>query len=401
MTPSTGVQGALSKPLSPRELKGLIELRHTLHLNGEISGQESATSRVVKQFLAHHPPDELIENLGGAGLAAIYEGSRPGPTLLFRADMDALPIPETIELGNEPVHKAVSHRCGHDGHMAILCGLATLLCAHSPGSGRVVLLFQPAEETGEGAQRVLGDPGFQGITPPDYVFALHNLPQFPRGQVVVREHSFASASRGLWVGLRGTTSHAAEPAKGISPALAVAQMVQTLSSVSQFHTSLDDVAQITVVHACVGEDGAYGTSPGHGVVQATLRSHKDEVMNKLIDHCQILAKQISDTYDLESTIRWTQEFPSTENHPEAVRYVERAAGAQGLDICRPVSPFPWSEDFGHFTRQFKGCLFGLGAGSAHPNLHNPSYDFPDDIIGIGVALFHEICLLAQGNRKHV
>jgi len=146
--------------------------------------------------------------------------------------------------------------------MAIVAGLAERLHTHRPESGSVILLFQPAEETGEGADRVLSDSKFDQIQP-DYVLALHNLPGYPLGQIIVREGVFASASSGLRIHLKGKTSHAAEPETGNSPALAVAQLIQVLSSIPQYYTSLHEPAQATVIHAKVG-DVAFGTSPGEG-----------------------------------------------------------------------------------------------------------------------------------------
>ena len=239
-----------------------VELRKQFHRLPELSGQEKNTSKTIVSFLEYCKPDKIVTGIGGYGIAAVFSGSRKGQRVMVRCELDALPIPETLDIPHRSEAMGVSHKCGHDGHMAIVAGLAERLHTHRPESGSVILLFQPAEETGEGADRVLSDSKFDQIQP-DYVLALHNLPGYPLGQIIVREGVFASASSGLRIHLKGKTSHAAEPETGNSPALAVAQLIQVLSSIPQYYTSLHEPAQATVIHAKVG-DVAFGTSPGEG-----------------------------------------------------------------------------------------------------------------------------------------
>lgn len=164
----------------------LVRLRKELHQHPEVSGKEIETSRRILSFLENYQPAELITELGTTGVMAIYKGKKAGKTVLFRCELDALPTEETNDFEHRSLNNGVSHKCGHDGHMAILCGLAAELHQNKPKSGTVVLLFQPAEEDGSGAQKVLLDPKFATIQP-DYVFALHNLPGFPRHQIVVKK----------------------------------------------------------------------------------------------------------------------------------------------------------------------------------------------------------------------
>ncbi|NIP42441.1 MAG: amidohydrolase [candidate division Zixibacteria bacterium] len=370
------------------KLDELLDLRKTLHRNAELSGKEEKTSALIKDYLNIYPPDNVIDGLGGYGLGAIYKSKSEGPTVLIRCDLDALPIPESIDLEYSSQADEVSHKCGHDGHMTIVSGLAQVLHNTRPERGRVVLLYQPGEEVGKGAQWVLDDEKFSQIAP-DYVFALHNLPGFPLGQVIYREGTFASASKGLIVELMGETSHAAEPQKGKSPAMAVAQLINGFSAISQFHSALNDAAQVTVIHARVGER-AFGTSPGYGTVMATLRSHSDEVMDRISAKCEDMVKGLSKSWNLKTKIQWDEIFPSTVNDSEMVKLIALIANDLGLDKFEQPIPFPWSEDFGNFTDRYKGALIGLGAGENQPALHHPTYDFPDDLIIIGVQLFEEI-----------
>ena len=379
----------------------LVELRHDLHQNAERSEQEEKTAGTIRQFLEPFSPDEVHSGLGGHGLAAVFRGQAAGPAVLIRADLDALPIPESIELEYASRSEGTAHKCGHDGHMAMAAGVAALIAENRPHRGSVILLFQPAEEIGQGARWVLDDPAFAPVKP-DYVFALHNLPGFPTGHIILREGVFASASKGLVVRLTGATSHAAEPDRGRSPALAVAQMITALSAAPQFFTQLHEAAQATVIHARVGEV-AFGTSPGVGEVMATLRAHSQEVMDALAERSLEVVKGIADAYRLDSSVEWVEEFPSTVNDPECVGLLRAAAGHLGLKTVVPAQPFPWSEDFGNFTAASRGALFGLGAGEDTPALHNPDYDFPDQLIGYGLAMYAEIIhrLLGLPETGHI
>lgn len=369
------------------EENDLTAIRHELHRYPELSGREAGTSARMIELLRETSPDTILTDLGGHGAAAVYRGEPAAPRLLFRCDIDALPIDETITLPYGSNIPGVSHKCGHDGHSAILIGLARRLTALPAGRSTVILLFQPGEETGEGAADVIRDSRFQELRP-DLVFALHNLPGFPEGSVIVRDGTFASASRGMIVRYRGSTSHAAEPHRGRSPAAAVAHLVLALEGLPQSETGMDTGSKVTVIHLSAGEEEAFGTSPGSGTVMATLRGHGKDPMERLSRRAEELAGSMAGAFGLESSIEWTQEFPVTVNSKQAAATVRRAASRLGMEVIDPGAPFPWSEDFGHFTSEYSGALFGLGAGPDHPALHSPEYDFPDSLINPGV----ELCL---------
>lgn len=366
----------------------LYDLRRRLHRNAELSGKEEKTSKIILEFLGKYPPDKIISDLGGHGIAAVYKGKSDGPAVLIRCDLDALPIPETINLEYASKSEGVAHKCGHDGHMTIVSGLAQILHENRPAKGSVILLYQPGEEVGKGAQWVLDDKKFAELSP-DYVFALHNLPGFERGQIIYREGFFAAASKGMIVELLGETSHAAEPQKGKSPALAVAEIINGFSAVPQFYTALHESAKVTVIHARVGEV-AFGTSPGYGNVMATLRAYADDVMNVLAEKCENIVKGIEQSWQLKAKIKWDEIFPSTVNDIGAVQLIVKSAEKLGLKTFKQPVPFPWSEDFGNFTARYQGAMFGLGSGMDHPALHHPDYDFPDELLAVGTSMFEEI-----------
>ena len=374
---------AVNVPLSE-----LIKFRKEIHKNPDISGDEKNTAKRVIKFAKKFHPDQIISNIGGNGLAVVFKGKIKGPTILIRCELDALPISESNNFKYKSTKENVSHKCGHDGHMTIVSGLIPLLSKNKIKKGKVVLLYQPAEETGEGAEWILKDKKFKSITP-DFVFALHNLPGFEEKKILVRENEFAAASKGMIIKLTGKTSHAAEPEKGKNPAPAVAEIITGLNSLPGGTKALKDFSLVTIIHSIIGER-AFGTSPGYAEVMATLRSFKNGDMKLLSEEAVKCAKKISKKYKLKAEISFTEEFPATVNERNCTALIKKVAKENNLKIENLKTPFRWSEDFGHFTNLFKGALFGLGSGKNHPALHNPDYDFPDEIIKPGILVFYSL-----------
>ncbi len=369
-------------------LKEVIKLRKTLHTHPELSGYEEQTAKRIKEFLSYSNPDKIIEGLGGHGLAAVYESGKEGPSVLLRADLDALPIDEVNGFEHRSQNQGVSHKCGHDGHMAILAGLSALLKSQRPSKGRVILLFQPEEETGQGAARVMADPKFNEIKP-DYAFALHNLPGYEKKAIVFKEGPFASASTGMIIQMQGRSSHAAHPEQGNSPVNMMAETIQGLMNIPTGKNNFKNFVLLTIIHARLGEV-AFGTNPGKAVVMATLRTYQDEDMLLMKKKAENLVRTLEKDFDIQCFISYAEEFPATTNHPEVTKLVEEAIRKAGAKHEIIEEPFRWSEDFGHFTSNYPGALFGIGSGKDHPSLHNHDYDFPDEIIETGINMFYHI-----------
>ena len=372
----------------------VVELRHLLHRYAERSGEEVRTAGLVKNLLANSRPDRLIEGLGGHGIIAEYRGLEEGASILLRAELDALPIADPSTWDHASLAEGVGHKCGHDGHMTILLEIAGALGRRRPRRGSVLLLFQPAEETGEGARRVLDSPAFLDVKP-SWVFALHNLPGVSFGRVVVRAGPFAMASRGLALQLTGETAHAATPDDGRRPTHALAELLEALDdapgSLAPGHPR-----RSTVVHARLGESAAFGTSPGAATLHATLRAHSSDDIDRMAERHMSRIQEIAARHGLDAVTTWHEDFPATWNDERAAQLIESAARAEGLDVVRPNEPFGWSEDFGHFTAATPGALFGLGAGTDCPPLHSPVYDFPDPLIRPAVRLLMRLADDAAG-----
>ncbi|MBE0662360.1 MAG: amidohydrolase [Bacteroidales bacterium] len=375
--------------MKKQSLEHLIKIRHELHRHPEISGEEKETAIRILSWLKPYKPDNIITGLGGYGLAAIYSSNIEGPVIMFRAELDALPLKEGNIFEYRSNESQVAHLCGHDGHMTFLLGLAEHLSVQRLKQGKIVLLFQPAEETGMGALKAINDPNFITLQP-DFVFSIHNLPGLPMHQVITSDQRFAAASTGMILRLQGRTSHAAEPGKGRSPVQAVSKILDKLEALPGEMQNLKAFSLLTIIHTKIG-DVAFGTTPGDAVVMATLRAYEDEDLKKLSVAAKEIIELIARSENLEFEITYTESFPATVNHPEAADLVKSAAKTSELDVHNLTEPFKWTEDFGHFTSKFKGALIGLGSGEDHPALHNSNYDFPDELIPTGVRLITEIC----------
>jgi amidohydrolase len=366
----------------------LVLLRKELHKYPEVSGKEVETAKKITSFLEKYPADEIITNIGETGIIAIYNGEKPGKTVLFRCELDALPIEEINTFEHRSLINGVSHKCGHDGHMAILCGLAAELYHHKPETGRVILLFQPAEEDGSGAQKVFSDTKFAAFQP-DYVFSLHNLPGYPKNQIVVKNGTFTCAVNSIIIKLDGITAHAGEPEKGINPALAIASIITQFNAFIQADISKEKYCLITPIYTKMGKK-AYGVSAGAGEIHFTVRSDSNAQMRTIETTLENIAHAVADQYRLECNIKWTQSFQANENDKTAVSLIKKAVKENQFKLLEKDTPFTWGEDFGLFTQHYPGAMFGLGSGIGTPALHNPDYDFPDAIITTGVSIFHHI-----------
>jgi len=369
-------------------LEELTELRHFLHAHPEVSGHEKRTAAALVDFIGSLSGAEIVSRVGGYGFLVVFDSGIPGPFLAFRADMDALNIQETVDRPYRSVYRGVSHTCGHDGHSAILAGVARWMDDHPLKKGKVALVFQPSEENGKGAQLMLQDKKMREFSP-DFCYALHNLPGYPLHRVVVRKDVFTAYVKSLLVFLQGKTSHAAEPEHGVNPAATMALLLYAAGKFTRNRPADPDFTVVTPVYARLGEK-AYGVSAGYGEVHYTLRTWTEERMDETTRMFLHLVQKQAEEEGLTAETEWKYTFFPTLNHPDAVEYIARAARSAGLTVTEPAEPFKWGEDFGMFTRRFKGAMFGLGSGVNTPALHNPDFDFPDALLTTGIRIFTEL-----------
>lgn len=368
-------------------LNELTAFRKTLHTHPEVSGEEFETQKRIIHFLRNNSGAE-IQTVAKTGVLATFDGTSAGKTVMIRADIDALPISEINDFEHRSTSEGVSHKCGHDGHTAILLGLAVLLSEQPITKGKVLLLFQPAEENGMGAKAVLNDDVFKNINV-DYAFALHNLPGYNFHDIVVKENEFTANVKSIIIKLNGRTSHAAEPEKGNNPGAAIAELLHYANEITYNDPAAQNFFLATPIHVNMGEM-AYGISAGYGEVHLTIRSWSTALMEEKSEELIHKIEQVCSSHQLQPETEWIQVFAANVNDKSAVENIRSAAIHNEHHITERQYPFKWGEDFGLFTQKFKGAMFGVGAGKETPALHNPDYDFPDEIIPTGINMFYQI-----------
>lgn len=366
------------------DIAELRAFRRELHLWPELSGAEEDTARRVVAFMEPTGPDRVLTGLGGTGVALVYDSGRAGPTLMIRAELDALPIEEKGDHDHRSRVAGRGHLCGHDGHMTMLCAVGRVLARQRPARGRAVLLFQPAEETGQGAEAVLADPAFAAIAP-DMALSLHNMPGVPFGHVGLDAGPANCASCGLEIRLEGRTAHASMPETGLSPMRALVRLMPELTALGAGGALEPGFRMVTITHAGMGEP-AFGIAPGAARLMATLRCLEDEDMAALRAEAEALVHAVAADEGLEVAMSYHDAFSACRNAPEAVAVLRRACAAAGLPVSA-LPPMRGSEDFGRFGQARPAAMFLLGAGEERAQLHNPDYDFPDDLIPVGAGIF--------------
>jgi amidohydrolase len=371
------------------DIKPFIQHRKYLHQHPELSNFEKETSKYIQQQLLAISPSVEIHEVAENGILAIFKGKNQGKHVMFRCELDALPIAEENTFKHQSKYKGVSHKCGHDGHMAIMLAFAAHLQENQLQKGKVSLLFQPAEENGEGAKQVIEDKVFKEHCNPDYVFALHNVPGFEKNTIIIRPGTFTPSVISAKIKLTGKTAHAAEPENGINPVYAIAELLQSIKTLEVTDANSGSLKIITPVFVEVGSE-SYGVAAGDGVVGLTFRTTSNSMMDKLKLSFLNILMEVVQKNNLRYEIEWLQEFQSVKNDEEAVGFIQKAAIEAQLSCLIKEEPFKWGEDFGLFTQQFTGAMFALGAGKDTPALHNPDYDFPDELISSGSKIFIKI-----------
>ena len=371
------------------------EIRHQLHRTAEASNEEVNTAAFIRHQLEQFQPTKIVTFPNGHHLLAEYDFGNGGKTVLLRADMDAVRVNETLELSYKSEHEGVSHKCGHDGHSTIMLRVAEMLHQQPLTKGKVLLLFQGAEETGEGAKQIL-ESGILDAYSIDSAYALHNIPAEPSGTIICKPGSFTCSVISCDIVLTGKTAHAAEPWNAVSPFHAAQRLTDFVLSLNQRDVQREDFCVATLIEFRVGSQ-AYGVAAGDGVLRFTIRTREDAHLQQIISEIGSKAKSEAVAENLECEIRWLEYFAASNNAEMAVESIKECADNLNFTYQEKPIPFFWGEDFGLFTQHFPGALFGLGSGTAQPPLHHPDFDFPDEIIENGAKMFYEL-ILARNQR---
>ena len=358
-------------------------VRRQLHRIAEPSLREKETAAFLRDLF--EKAGIATEDRGGwfFGRRRAAAGPRK-PPVAFVANLDALPIPETLSLPYASVNLGVSHKCGHDGHMAALYGLALALEGRETDRD-VYLILEPGEEIGAGGEmcsRLIPEKGISEV------YAFHNRPGYPLNAVVCRPGRIQCASCGLTVFFHGKPSHASEPERGCNPSLAAAELL--LRSEAYLRRPHDGLVLLTPVHVLVGSRD-FGISPGEGEVSMTLRAESGREMAALEAFVLKTAGDLAARRGLKMTWRESDRFPETANDAACAEKVRQCAGALGLPCLPMDAPWRASEDFGWYTRQCPGAMFYIGSGEDWPDLHTREYDFNDAVLPAAIGMFLSLC----------
>ena len=357
----------------------MTEWRRYLHTIPELGNDCFKTAAFVAERLREFGVDELHEGFATTGIVAIINGQAEGPTIGLRADMDALPIPEETGLDYASTHAGKMHACGHDGHTTMLLGAAKYLAETRNFAGRVALIFQPAEETGGGAE-VMVEEGILDRFDIGQVYALHNAPGFEKGGFYTSPGAMMAAVDEFHIHIKGLGGHGATPHLTRDPVVAacgIATALQTI--VSRNHYAQDDlVVSVTQIHTGTTDN----VIPETAYINGTVRSFDKEVQAMVIRRMEQIVAGQATSYDVSATLEYEKGYPATVNTPEEDRVIADNGREMG------------AEDFSYMLEKRPGAYLFIGQGDT-AGLHHAAYNFDDEIAPVGASFFARIVERAQ------
>lgn len=396
MTPppptASTVQTNLSSGADTSSLQEYVAIRRDIHAHPELAFRETRTSDLVAAVLEKLGL-EVHRGLAGTGVVGkLSRGSSPR-AIGLRADMDALPIAEKNGFGHRSTTEGCMHACGHDGHTAMLLAAADMLAKSGTFDGTVYFIFQPAEET-EGGGRVMVEHGLFERFPMEAVFGMHNWPGLPPGQFAVHDGPVMASADRFDITLTGRGAHAAMPHQGTDTILAGSALVQALQSVVSRRIDPLEPAVVSITRFHAGD--AYNILPEQAHLAGTIRAFSAAARQQAEDEVRKIVDGIAATFGMQSHFEIQYGYPATVNsHAEAELCKTVAASVVGLENVRTdLPPSMGAEDFSFMLQARPGCYawLGNGAGEGGCMLHNPRYDFNDEVLPIGAAYW---CRLAE------
>jgi len=368
-------------------------IRRDLHAHPELMYEERRTSDVVAGALREWGI-EVHRGLGGTGVVGILRGRDDGAgrALGLRADMDALPVPEANTFAHASRHPGKMHACGHDGHTAMLLAASRYLARHRDFSGTVYAIFQPAEEGGAGARRMIDEGLFERF-PMQAVFGMHNWPGMPAGSFGLTPGPIMASSNEFRVTVRGKGSHAGMPHLGIDPVMAAVQLAQALQLIITRNRDPLDAAVLSITQIHAGQ--ADNVVPNEAVLRGTVRTFTLDVLDLIERRMEETVRHVCTALGCEAGFEFVRNYPPTINHPAetalCAEVLRELAGPDRVDAA--VRPSMGAEDFAFMLQEKPGCYVWIGNGEGgHRDaghgigpcmLHNASYDFNDDILPLG------------------
>ncbi|WP_461405725.1 M20 aminoacylase family protein [Falsiruegeria mediterranea] len=367
----------------------ITEWRRDFHAHPELRFQEHRTAARVAELLTSFGCDEVVSGVGQTGVVGVIHGRArgSGKTIGFRADMDALPIPETTGLPHASKHPGVMHACGHDGHTAMLLGAAKYLAETRNFDGSVVLIFQPAEEGGGGARAMLDD-GLLNRWGIQEVYGMHNWPSIPAGQFAVRDGPQMAATAFFDLTIKGQGGHAALPHKAVDTTVAAAHVVVALQTIAARNI---DPLKTVVVSTCGlrSDSDTYNVIPDEINLRGTVRYFDPDVHDVVQKRLKEIAELTARAHGAEAHLHYSPRVPPTINSPEAAARAAEAAHKVSGHVIRDFDPVMPGEDFAEMLAERTGAYLFLGNGDS-ADLHNPSYEFNDELIPLGCSWYAEM-----------
>jgi len=373
------------KPEIVADQEVLTQWRRGLHAHPEIAFEEHRTAAMVAEHLESFGV-EVHRGLAKTGVVGRLTAGTGNRAIALRADMDALPLEERNDFDHRSQTAGMMHACGHDGHTTMLLGAAKYLAESKGFDGTVYFIFQPAEE-GEGGGRVMIEEGLFEKFPVEAVFGLHNWPGMPAGNFGIAAGPIMAAFDTFDLKIIGLGSHAAMPHQGVDAIVTAAQVVTALQTIASRDTDPLDAVVVSVTQIHGGD--AYNIIPDSVQLKGTVRTFKDSVRDSVEPAMRRIAEGICAAAGAAVEFDYHRRYPSTVNHAEetelAVSAAEAVVGAENID--RHPVPSMGSEDFAYMLRERPGCYvwLGNGAGDGGCMLHNPGYDFNDEILPIGAS----------------
>ena len=360
-----------------------IALRRDIHTHPELAFKETRTSALVADHLSQWGYD-VTTGVGGSGVVGTLKRGNSGKSIGIRADMDALPIIEDTGLDYASSNSGVMHACGHDGHTTILLAAARYLAQSGRFSGTVHLIFQPAEEIGAGARRMIEDGLFERF-PCDAVYGLHNWPGVPAGKFgFVTGPAMASVDRAR-IRVNGRGGHGAEPHKSVDPVAVASSIVLALQTVVARNLDPLDMGVVTVASIHGGD--ALNVIPAHVDLGITIRSFSQTVREELRRRIEAVARSQAESYGAVADVNYQWGFPALINAKAETDFARQVALSTFPNdtVIEDFRPRTASEDFAFMLEQKPGTYFFIGNGDS-AGLHSPDYNFNDDIL-LSAALF--------------
>lgn len=372
----------------------IVALRRHLHRHPELSGEEHATSRTVQEKLGERGIP-FTTGYAGTGVLGLVEGDRPGGTVALRADMDALPITEETGNGFASESEGVMHACGHDAHTAMLVGAGWLLNgARGELPGRVLLVFQPAEEASPvgGARRMMKDGVFREHRP-GAIFAQHVWPELPVGRIGVRGDEMTGASDRFKVVIEGAGGHASKPHQATDAIVVANQVINSLQSVVSRDVNPLDSAVLTIGKIRGGT--RYNAIADRVTIEGTVRTFRRATKEKVKGRLHSIVTGVAASMDAAARISYWDGYPATVNTPEWADLVRRTARELlGEDAVAEIEPSLGGEDFGRFLLEYPGAYLRLGTAGPDAGekkrLHDPRFDIDEAALPIGAELMARI-----------